>query len=70
MLTTTEIDFIKDVFADFKNSESLILVTYEVVGRFATIIELIHGKILTSKDSYISGLGVSIHYFPFISFEL
>ena len=45
MLTTTEIDFIKDVFADFKNSESLIL----AITLLSEIKKLQHEKMISTS---------------------
>ena len=44
-LTTTEIDFVKDVFADFKNSESLIL----AITLLSEIKKLQHEKMISTS---------------------
>ena len=44
-LTTTEIDFVKDVFADFKNSESLIL----AITLLSEIKKLQHDKMISTS---------------------
>ena len=44
-LTTTEIDFVKDVFADFKNSESLIL----AITLLSEIKKLQHEKMMSTS---------------------